>query len=337
MNSLLILADMRIFHLDCLCTSKDWSIVESRRVANTNIVTASDSAAIEDISPLNLCEARRRASSNSSRERLSSLILLLRRCRFEKEARLKKLAQSPKDKSEKTLQAIIIPMPISEEPKRRPSPIQISVQTTSTSSSQYRRKSPPPSSKRRASADDNYSEDFDGSDRDKAPAKTGYATDASSTRSIKVTPKRSTPPVQAPIKPASRKSSARSSARSPVPKQVEPSKKTWQLIFYPSDLPRGNVQFDDTDRSSRETNAKINVSLVGNGQETETYAIDLQPLIEDPRSTERRSVSIKLKEIGHPDGITVKIDTDERDGVKWHLDRVGRAARTRMKMSFFSI
>lgn len=72
------------------------------------------------------------------------------RCRFEKQARLKRYAQSPKEKS----QAITIPLPVADEHKLDQRPVQIPVRRTSISSK------------------NTYDEDFDGSD------KQNYSTDS---------------------------------------------------------------------------------------------------------------------------------------------------------------
>jgi hypothetical protein len=87
------------------------------------------------------------------------------RCRFEKQARLKKYADSPKDKDDENKKPIIIPLPVSDQPKIEQPPVEIPVRHTSISS------------KFRfffyfqninlIYLDDNYSEDFDGSDKQK--------------------------------------------------------------------------------------------------------------------------------------------------------------------------
>ena len=65
----------------------------------------------------------------------SHRILLFNRCRFEKQARMKKFAQSAKDKDDTN--PIIIPVPISDEPKGKQEPVVIPVRFTSNTSKSH--------------------------------------------------------------------------------------------------------------------------------------------------------------------------------------------------------
>ena len=64
----------------------------------------------------------------------SLLYNLTFRCRFEKQARLKKLAQSPKDKADRDSTAINIPIAVPEGTGKTGSPVHIPVRHTSMSS-----------------------------------------------------------------------------------------------------------------------------------------------------------------------------------------------------------
>jgi hypothetical protein len=61
-------------------------------------------------------------------------LFFFERCRFEKQARLKKLGKSPKDKNGENKKAIIIPLPVSDEPKTKQTPVEIPVRHASISS-----------------------------------------------------------------------------------------------------------------------------------------------------------------------------------------------------------
>jgi len=61
----------------------------------------------------------------------------LNRCRFEKQARFKRYAEFPKDKDDENKKSIIIPLPVSDQPKIQQTPIQIPVRLTSIPSRFY--------------------------------------------------------------------------------------------------------------------------------------------------------------------------------------------------------
>lgn len=62
------------------------------------------------------------------------LFLLVLRCRYEKQARLKRYAQSPKEKYDDSKMPITIPIHVSDEPKGKQTPVIIPVGHTSISS-----------------------------------------------------------------------------------------------------------------------------------------------------------------------------------------------------------
>ena len=107
-------------------------------------------------------------------------MLFFRRCRFEKQARLKKYDQSPKEKPNENKKPITIPLPVSDQPKVNQTPVQIPVRHTSISSKFHLFSLDKFES---IILDDNYSEDFDGSDKQKHSTRDDYSTDSSVKRS----------------------------------------------------------------------------------------------------------------------------------------------------------
>ena len=60
--------------------------------------------------------------------------MILLRCRFEKQARLKKYAESSNGKADESKKPITISIPVSNEPKTNQTPVTIPVRHTSISS-----------------------------------------------------------------------------------------------------------------------------------------------------------------------------------------------------------
>ena len=138
-----------------------------------------------------------------------------------------------------------------------------------------------------------YDDDFDGSDKPKHSAKDGYSTDSTIQK----------------VKSSTNKRDSSSSDR-----QNE-KKKTWQINFYSRNFPQ-------------EKNVVVQFSLLSNNRknQTEFYKINFDKF--SPNSKAKfNSFSVKLKNIGKPEEIKLKIvktddDDDEDNLIKWNLDFV---------------
>jgi len=115
------------------------------------------------------------------------------------------------------------------------------------------------------------------------------------------------------------------------------TKKTWQIIFYTSKIATGNFSIGKT----RSSNSLIlEFSFIADDDETETYEINMKPFIENSKLARQHSVPIKLRNIGKPEQIRLKIhitkneddEDDEEEEIKWHLDHVRRISE---KNSFY--
>ncbi|CAF1063460.1 unnamed protein product [Adineta ricciae] len=232
------------------------------------------------------------------------------KCRFEKEARLKKYAESPKGKQDKPL---TVSVSVSDGPKNQQTPVHIPVRHASMSN-------------------DSYSQDFDRDDQSK---KDGYGTDSSveakkiSKRSSKSTD--STPKV-APRAPriSKRPSSEKSGSTFDISPEENSSKKTWQIIFHPSNLPNGSFHLG-SNGSSKKFFLKFSFILDNEDDETEMHELNMKPLIENSKSAKPYSMPVKLQNQGKPVQISLKMittqdeddeDDDEEQDIKWHLDYI---------------
>ena len=133
MNSRSNPCDIWIIHLACPCSSKVSLIVAFLRVANTNIVEASDWAVNWDTLQSSQFMARSHASSKWKRSVTLDEAHFIGRCRFEKQARLKQLANFPRRKADETATPSIIPMLPSQETKVRRNPVLTPIRPKSSS------------------------------------------------------------------------------------------------------------------------------------------------------------------------------------------------------------
>nr|WP_295672679.1 hypothetical protein [Sphingomonas sp.] len=98
--------------------------------------------------------------------------------------------------------------------------------------------------------------------------------------------------------------------------------KTWQMIFYTSNIPTASLRIPRAKAST----ASIKYSFVAmNGSdETEQDEIKMNDFPQCFQSDRQDSFAAKLRHIGQPKQIRVMLDVegDLHDQIKWHLDRV---------------
>lgn len=219
---------------------------------------------------------------------------------------MRKYAESGRDKEDKN--PIVISVPTSDEPKGNQESILIPVRSTSTTS-EYRMSMIFFYSN---DLDENYQDDFDGSDRPKRSNRDDYSTDSS----VKRSNRKSAPQV------AKRVSSAvvrkeRSSTTSEDTARDKQKKKTWQMIFHTSNIPNAR-------------NLLLKFSFLANDEEnqTEISEINMNQLHKHIKAAKQYSFPVQLNDIGQPEQIRLKMqripddDDDDDEDIQWHLDHV---------------
>lgn len=158
--------------------------------------------------------------------------------------------------------------------------------------------------------DDNYADDFDGSDRQK----NSFRDENSSDEEKSAPPKRSSS--------AHRKQIQRKySSESDDALEQKIGKKTWQIKFFLTNIPKGKY-------------FSIKFSLISKNQnkQTEIYEITKKQFDQNSKEDKQYSFKINLKDIGKPEEIKLKIytadddddenDDDEDENIRWYLDHV---------------
>ncbi|UJR29948.1 hypothetical protein I4U23_017495 [Adineta vaga] len=217
------------------------------------------------------------------------------KCRYGKQALLKKYAESPKEKKEKTEKPLTVSVNVSDEPKNKAEPVQIPIRHTSVS--------------------------INGSDSSVESKKTSKRSSKSSELTPKVAPRAS--------RPIRKVSSEKSDTTYDVTRKDDSTKKTWQVIFHPTSIATGNFRLG-SNGSSKRFFLKLSFIVDEENIETESYEIDMKPFIEHSRSAKPYSIPIKFRNIGKPEQIRLNMsstqdedeDEDDRDDIKWHLDHI---------------
>ncbi|CAF2961367.1 unnamed protein product [Rotaria sp. Silwood2] len=238
------------------------------------------------------------------------------RCLYEKQARLKKYAQSPKERDDENKLPITISLPVSDEPKMKETSVKIPIRYKGADNKKIRNLSERKLSRRASNSNENYSEDFDDSDRQKRSVRDGSSTDtshrSSHIRERKSKSNDSTPKVHRRISASARK---------------ESTKKTWQIIFYTSNSSKENIR---KQKNSLPQNSLLQFSFLTNNKENETeiHEINMKELTKKSESSRQYSVSTEFKNIGKPEQIRLKIhttedeDEDEYEDYQWYLDYI---------------
>ncbi|CAF0716915.1 unnamed protein product [Adineta steineri] len=238
------------------------------------------------------------------------------KCQFEKQARLKKYAQSPKGRDQNG-EPVIVSMSVSDEPKTKQKPVLIPVRHTSISN------------------EDSYEDDFDGSENRKQLDKDDNSSD-STRKSLPNDRKPSRTNIATPKVPprvsrvAQKASSERSDTSFDETPKEKSTKKTWQIIFHPTNISKGNFQIGKNHSSKR---FLLKFSFSNKKNETESYEIDMKPFIENSKSARPYTLPVKLENIGKPKHIRLRMittqtedddddDEEEEDDIKWHLDHI---------------
>ena len=176
--------------------------------------------------------------------------------------------------------------------------------------------------------DENYQDDFDGSDRRKPSTRDDYSTDTSVKRSNR-DERKSVPKV------TKRTSSAvvrkeKSSTTSDDTAREKLKKKTWQIIFHTSNIPNAR-------------NLLLKFSFLANDEEnqTEIYEINMNQLNKHIKADKQYSFPVQLKDIGQPEQIRLKLqrikddhddDDDDDEDIQWHLDHVRENIKERERI-----
>ena len=145
--------------------------------------------------------------------------------------------------------------------------------------------------------DDNYSDDFDGSEKEKPD----QVKSSSKTRSKSPTETSTT-------------STAKSDESFPT--------KTWQIIFHTSNIPTGS--FNLPKRPSANALLKFSFISIDGKDETEPYVIRMKDFPQCFKSARQDSFRAKLRSIGQPKQIRLNLEVTGADSedIKWHLDHV---------------
>lgn len=108
-------------------------------------------------------------------------------------------------------------------------------------------------------------------------------------------------------------------------------KKTWQIIFHTSNIPK-------------EKNLLLKFSFLTNNEknQTEFYEIYFKQFKKYFKTDKQYSFTVKLKDIGQPEQIRLKIQTtendddeEEEDDIKWHLDHVDKILIKKKHLQIF--
>ena len=124
-----------------------------------------------------------------------------------------------------------------------------------------------------------------------------------------------------------RESSSKYSSTSTDTLKDDSEKKTWQIIFHPSNLSTGNVQIGKNHSLEK---IFLQFSFLANDQDdqTEIHQINMTKFTEHFKSSKQYSFPVKFENIGQPEHIRLKIymkdddDDDDDDDIGWHLDHV---------------
>lgn len=138
--------------------------------------------------------------------------------------------------------------------------------------------------------DENYSDDFNESDKSKLD-QTKSPTDASST------------------------STGRSEENS--------SKKTYQITFHTSNIPMGS--FNPPKKPSSTAVLKFSFLAADDDDETEEYRIQMKEFPQYFKSSRQDSFRVELRNIGKPKQIRLIMEVngqEKTEDIKWHLDHV---------------
>ncbi|CAF3621989.1 unnamed protein product [Rotaria sp. Silwood1] len=255
------------------------------------------------------------------------------KCLYEKQARLKRYAQSPKEKDDKL--PITIPLPASDELKIKQTPVKIPVRRyRDVDNKKINKISDRKFSRRTSASNDNYSEDFDDSDTQKRSVRDGSSTDTSHRR-IHINERKSKSNGSKPkafrrLSPSARKeSSIKSDSKFDETSRIESTKKTWQIIFHTENNSKENIR---KQKKYLLQNKLLQYTFLANNKkiETEMHEINMKELMKDSESSKQYSFSTKLKNIGKPEQIRLKIrttsdddeDEDEDDNSEWYLDYI---------------
>ncbi|CAF3632135.1 unnamed protein product [Rotaria sordida] len=231
------------------------------------------------------------------------------KCRFEKQTRFKQSADSPKDLNEtddRKKKPITISIPVSDQTKTRHTPVKIPVKHTPISN-------------------EDYAEDFDGSD-DAGTSKNDYSSESNEhkrkTGATATDNRSSAAAATVPLKTPTETSST-----STVTSE-ESLTKTWQIIFHTSNSPSGSFQLP----KNTSINAFLKFSFISiNGKdETEQYKIEMKDFPQYFKSGRQDSFRTKLRDIGKPKQIRLILeitgndddDDDDDDDIKWQLDHI---------------
>ncbi|CAF3790952.1 unnamed protein product [Rotaria sordida] len=256
------------------------------------------------------------------------------KCLYEKQARLKKYAQSPKEKDDESKLPITIPLPISNEPKMTQTPVKIPVRHIGVDNKKINNEPEKQLSRRTSNSNENYVEDFDETDTQKRSVRDESSTDSSHRRlhiskrkskSTDSTPKAFRKILSHTQKESSIKSD--SNVEETTREEEESTKKTWQIIFHTLNNSKKNF--------SKQTNylpqnSLLQFSFLANNKKNETdiHKIDMIELTKNSESSGQCTFSTKLKNIGKPEQIRLKIyttdneDEDEDEDYKWYLDYI---------------
>ncbi|CAF3453440.1 unnamed protein product [Rotaria socialis] len=256
------------------------------------------------------------------------------RCVYEKEARLKRYAQSPKEIDDENKMPIMIALPVSDETKTKETSVIIPIlheakaRETSTII--------PVQHTSISNIDNNYSEDFD--DLDDLDIQKKTARDGDSTNSShKQLHKREQTAKSSSSKPKvfrrtsliarDESSSIKSNSDFERSAREKSSKKTWQIIFHGSTIQANNSQ---KEKNYVPENSLLKFSFIGNNQKEETkmHEINMKQLSENLDPTKSNSFPIIVKNIEKPVRIRLKIhtldndDNDDEDDFNWYLNYI---------------
>ena len=108
--------------------------------------------------------------------------------------------------------------------------------------------------------------------------------------------------------------------------------KTWQMIFHASKIPKGKdllLKFSFISKNGR--------------NQTETYEINMKKFNKHFKTDKQYVFSVKLKDIGQPEQIRLKMQTkdddedEDDDDIKWQLDHVNRIVHENFRHSIYIV
>ncbi|CAF3277422.1 unnamed protein product [Rotaria socialis] len=223
------------------------------------------------------------------------------KCRFEKQTRLKRYGDSPKDATDdEKKKPITISIPVSDETKTRQTPAIIPVRQVPNSN-------------------ENYAEDFVGSD-DTETSKHDNSSESNDNKlkigRTVVDTRLTTVPLKTPTE---------TSSISTTTSHDKSLTKTWQIIFHTANIPSSSFQLPQN--SSIGATLKFSFISIGGEDETEQYEIEMKDFPQHFKSGQHDSFRTKLRNIGTPQKIRLILeitgnDDDDNDDIKWQLDHI---------------